>query len=480
MKELDLSKELKDFYEKNKQEKIVRNWEETLKKSKGWFHLDLFKFNVIGDGIEFESERPFKSVHTDNEFCFSLNQHSFLFYNTFFLFFGTSSKNPDTPINQTTYGKIYFKVNYSNINDIEIKHESILGRNTPYYNCKKQDFYSEKVIGKDYEKLFIQIDLIYRKIVEKEIEEKERLLNKEEEKERLLKEGRLLKEEKEKERLLKEKYSILLKELDSDGNGIIDIVEGDDYGKILKLNQDKIIEINRDYIRQFVQISNYLKTKRKSLQSIYEQLVLCVNNGVFRRSLDYGLEKYLPNNKLLGIKEVNERTGWGIEESKKYVDNIVDKYWSFNGNSYVQSLENEPINEYIEILKDDSHIFNLLLVHSITMVQSLINNDMITFYEIYEKLDQLNMFDSKHEKDLKGLLVNVNDGLENIINEIKKVGENIVSSIDDLSFITEDSTQLIKDGLESVNSSIQTNNLLTGIQTYQMYKINKNTKSLRG
>ena len=51
MKELDLSKELKDFYEKNKQEKIVRNWEETLKKSKGWFHLDLFKFNVIGDGI---------------------------------------------------------------------------------------------------------------------------------------------------------------------------------------------------------------------------------------------------------------------------------------------------------------------------------------------------------------------------------------------------------------------------------------------
>ena len=44
MKELDLSKELKDFYEKNKQEKILRNWEETLKKSKGWLQLDPFKY----------------------------------------------------------------------------------------------------------------------------------------------------------------------------------------------------------------------------------------------------------------------------------------------------------------------------------------------------------------------------------------------------------------------------------------------------
>ena len=32
--------------------------------------------------------------------------------------------------------------------------------------------------------------------------------------------------------------------------------------------------------------------------------------------------------------------------------------------------------------------------------------------------------------------------------------------------------------LQSINSSINTNNLLTGIQTYQLYKINKQTKGL--
>ncbi|HAQ70335.1 MAG TPA: hypothetical protein DCR48_05095 [Flavobacteriales bacterium] len=292
--------------------------------------------------------------------------------------------------------------------------------------------------------------------------------------------GSLFLELEEKESLQKEKYSILLKELDTDGNGIIDLVEGDDYGKILKLNQDKIIEINRDYIKQFVQISNYLKTKRKSLQSMYEQLVICVNEGVIEKSLEETLRIGLKKGKKLEcVEKIKEITGLGFMESK----DIVDKYFANetidHTTTYLQPLDKEQITEYIEILKDDGHIFNLLLVQSITMVQSLINNDMITFYEIYERLDQLNMFDSKHEKDIKKLLGEINNSLDDIMNEIRELGQDIVSSIGDLSFITEETGQLVQEGLDSVNSSIQTNNLLTGIQTYQMYKINKNTKSLR-
>jgi hypothetical protein len=51
--------------------------------------------------------------------------------------------------------------------------------------------------------------------------------------------------------------------------------------------------------------------------------------------------------------------------------------------------------------------------------------------------------------------------------------------LEELNSTTEESVQLLKDGLDSVNSSIKINNLLTGIQTHQMYRINKNTKSLR-
>jgi hypothetical protein len=63
MEEIDLSKELKDFYENNKQEKSITNWEETLKKTKGFFGLPNFlKFNVEGDDIENKIGTIFTSV----------------------------------------------------------------------------------------------------------------------------------------------------------------------------------------------------------------------------------------------------------------------------------------------------------------------------------------------------------------------------------------------------------------------------------
>ena len=70
-------------------------------------------------------------------------------------------------------------------------------------------------------------------------------------------------------------------------------------------------------------------------------------------------------------------------------------------------------------------------------------------------------------------LDNLNEGLGDVMNQIEIMGQKIVSSIGDLSMITEESTLMIKEGLESVESSINTNNLINTIQTYQMYKLRK-------
>jgi len=59
---------------------------------------------------------------------------------------------------------------------------------------------------------------------------------------------------------------------------------------------------------------------------------------------------------------------------------------------------------------------------------------------------------------------------------------NICNELINLQFISEDISEGINGlskGLSEIDSSIQTNNLLTGIQTYQLYKINKNTRGLR-
>jgi methyl-accepting chemotaxis protein len=96
------------------------------------------------------------------------------------------------------------------------------------------------------------------------------------------------------------------------------------------------------------------------------------------------------------------------------------------------------------------------------------------------------MFDSKHEKDIKEQLKNINNNIENVMSEIKIMGKQIISSLGDLNssldeliYSTQESNERIVEGLESVNSSIDVNNLISSIQTYQLYKINKNTRGLR-
>jgi hypothetical protein len=60
--------------------------------------------------------------------------------------------------------------------------------------------------------------------------------------------------------------------------------------------------------------------------------------------------------------------------------------------------------------------------------------------------------------------------------------ENIVSEIGQLNYSTQESFGELNDSLtsslKSINSSIDVNNLFTAINTYQLYKINKQTKSL--
>lgn len=231
-------------------------------------------------------------------------------------------------------------------------------------------------------------------------------------------ENRKLKElEKTRIKRLKESQSNLIRELDKDGNGEVDVVEGNDFKLLLKKHQDRIIELDRNYVQQFVKVSSYLKTKKENIQSIFHSI------------------KDTPNQDVL--------------------------------------------NEYIEIIKDEIHNYNLVLFNSLNMIVSLVEEDMVTFFEIHEVFDSLNMFDSKHEKDVSHRLKNIGDGLETLMYEIRDVGNQISNSIGELGYITEESNRKLTMRLREIDSSVKTNNLLTTIQTYQMYKVNQNTKGLR-
>ena len=218
---------------------------------------------------------------------------------------------------------------------------------------------------------------------------------------------------------LKNEINNVLVDLDQDNNGQLDFIEGgDDYLTLLKKHQNKIIEIDRTYIQQFIKVSNYLTQKKQNLQVIFERLKDSVNQS--------------------------------------------------------------QLDELGEILKQEIHTYNIILLNSLHLVNSLVEDDMITFYDIYEKFDKLNMFTSNWENQVTEKLDEVNLNLVELMKELRDVGDRIVGSIDNLSYVTEQSTRQLTSKMEEINSTLRVGNLINVIQTYQMYKVNKNTKSLRG
>ena len=147
-------------------------------------------------------------------------------------------------------------------------------------------------------------------------------------------------------------------------------------------------------------------------------------------------------------------------------------------------MKTRELNEFVKILEGEIHSYNLLLINSLNLIVSLIDDDQITFYDIYEKFDKLNIYNSNWENEISQKLTKLNKGIselnsniKGLMYEIRDMGDRIVNSIEDLSYITEESTKILDNRLGEIDSSIKTNNLLTLINTYQNYKTNRKLNS---
>ena len=229
--------------------------------------------------------------------------------------------------------------------------------------------------------------------------------------------------------VLKQNISKLLKEFDKDNNGVIDLIEDDPFKELLQKHQKLIITIDKSYIQHFVKISYFLNDKKNNIQSTFKSL--------------------------------------------KKVSNLKE------------------LKTFVKILKNQKHTYNLLLFHSLSMITSLIqeDQDLVTFYEIYDRFDKLKIFKTDHEKEISTELKELNfktsqviEKLGDIMYRINSFENSMINSLNELSYTTQNGFDNLRGSitseLKSINSSIGLNNLLTGIQTYQMYKVNKNTKSL--
>lgn len=209
---------------------------------------------------------------------------------------------------------------------------------------------------------------------------------------------------------------LILKELDKDNDNQIDLVEND-FNKLLSKNQNIIIDIDKNYVHQFVKISNYIQTKQKNLQVIFGSLSDAKNE--------------------------------------------------------------DELTLRADLIRDQINTYNLLVFHSINMIGALLKNDLVVFYEIYESFDKLGIFNSNWENEVSEKLTNIGDNLNALLDSIYEMEQSITAQMSHLTYVTEESFKSLNQSttklLEEVGSTMGLNNLLNVIQTYEQYKINKNT-----
>jgi hypothetical protein len=217
-----------------------------------------------------------------------------------------------------------------------------------------------------------------------------------------------------------------INEFDENRNNLLDILESNTFGDILKNNQKLILEKNPDYIHKFVKLSHYIKTKSTNLQEL------------FTKTLVY----------------LEENDAVLIDESIKEAD----------------------------FFKGMVHSYNLILFHSVNMISALLSDELITFYEIYETYDKLGVFNSNWENEVSGKLANIEFKLQDMIESLQQMESQLCVQLEILTTSIESSFDSLEESvntqLSATNSLIGFNNLLTGIQTYQLFKLNNNTKSL--
>ena len=247
----------------------------------------------------------------------------------------------------------------------------------------------------------------------------------------------------------------LISEFDKDQNGVIDLFQGDDEFMVLfRKNQEVIQTKGDDYVKNFVKVSTYLNTKRDNINKIYKEII---NHKV---DSSYGIKKSTYDE----LKEV-------------LTDDEIENLSDFNLDD-INGFENS-----VGLFRNQIHLWNLVFLHSTNMIVSLIEDDKITFYEIYEKLDKLNIFNSNWENEVSERLKNIEDGLGVLIYSINKMESNIISELQNMTYLTNESLKKLNESvsksLNEVNRQLSVQTMWSIVNTYQVYKINKNTKSLR-
>jgi len=254
-----------------------------------------------------------------------------------------------------------------------------------------------------------------------------------------------------------------IKEIDDNLNEImsIDFPKPTSFKSNVIENEQNIIEkLNFESLHKFVKISSFLDDVHRNLFEIRANM---------RAELD---PKDLLKRIISKIEE-EEREKSTIEK----LDEIQDRLSRFADNDYKDKSSNGILKELLDATNQSIPAFSKEIVQvayleamANSMLLFLLNNKQILYFEILEVFEKLGALDSSWQKSVSEKM----DRLENKLNLIIGGLLNLNNSFERL---LEKNDDIIK-SLESIDSSIKSTNMLQAINAYQVYRINKNTKSI--
>ena len=154
-----------------------------------------------------------------------------------------------------------------------------------------------------------------------------------------------------------------------------------------------------------------------------------------------------------------------LKTKKSNIQNIFD--------SLKKSKNDSETSVLVGLLKNQIYTYELLVFHSLSMISSLVDNDLITFYEIYECFDKLSVFNSTWENEITQKLSDIKDGISNLMYSINDMENKLVKSINKMNYMTQNSINELGNSIEerfsTLEFSLEYNNLFNRIQSYKIY-----------
>lgn len=244
-------------------------------------------------------------------------------------------------------------------------------------------------------------------------------------------------------------------------------------------------------------ISNIGK-KIKSIDSKIGETIKSIDTKFLSISIE-GVLLHLPNN-VFGSKIFGQKLNSQVELYQdtqlnkiirflSLVEDIENDYnlsYSALGKSYLKTPkknEAESLVSKYNLIKNEYKLMIVLL--------EAIKSDKVLFNKIYNLLEDRGVFLSVYDKmnfnNLSKIASNMttlveqsfltNEYLKSINTELWAVNTNL-DNINNAQGYMNDSLENINDSLGELDSSVKAGNFLSAIQTYELYKINKNTKNI--